>query len=348
MFTPAAATPCITVEPPNFSNSIHDSNSSVSLSNQKKLEILKFLPKFNSHCHLGGEIPIQTLLKYANEEQKLALDNGMVEIASVKEYEKTFHIFPLISQIIDTHEKLKEATYQTCQRFILDNNQLVLLRTGLKSLESRNYEDYLKTVLEGIKEASSDNFACFLMLSLKRSSSLEMAKITVDLAQEYREKGVIGIDISDISTQGDINTIMPELLRAKENGLKIAVHMGESTQEQDQMLIINQLEPDLIDHGVNLCAEAENWIKNHKTPVTICLTSSIATKMHPSDSIHPWIVKYLESESTHPIDLGTDDSTVFGNIFLSDELYRLCSTLEFEKVVQIANESFDRAKKLLT
>lgn len=83
-----------------------------------------------------------------------------------------------------------------------------------------------------------------------------MAQLTVDLALKYRDNGIIGIDISDISTTGNIMTIIPELLRAKENGLKIAVHMGESMNEQDQMLIINELKPDLIDHGVNLCDEA--------------------------------------------------------------------------------------------
>lgn len=220
------------------------------------------------------------------------------------------------------------------------------MRTGLKCLENKNYEDYLKTVLDGIQQASSKNFTVLLMLSLKRSSSLEMAKLTVDLAIEYREKGVVGIDISDISTTGDIRTILPELLRAKKNGLKMAVHMGESALEQDQMLIINQLEPDFIDHGVNLCKEAEAWVKERCIPVTICLTSSIAIKMHSPNSAHPWITNYIESESRHPIDLGTDDSTVFGNISLSDEFFTLYPNLEFEKIVQIANDSFLRAKKI--
>jgi adenosine deaminase len=139
---------------------------------------------------------------------------------------------------------------------------------------------------------------------------------------------------------------MQELVRAKENGLKIAVHMGESTEELDQMLIIDKLEPDLIDHGVNLCKEAENWVRKQNIPVTICLTSSIATKMHNPKNIHPWITNYLESEGNHSIDLGTDDSTVFGNIFLSDEFFKLVPVLEFEKIVQIANESFERSKKI--
>lgn len=325
-------------------NYVIENDSSLS-SHGRKFEVLKSLPKYNAHCHLGGEIPFETLLKYASDEQVQALQKAMSDIAARAEYEKAFCIFPLISQIINTHEKLREATYQTCQRFKSDNNQIVLMRTGLKILENLDHEQYLQTVLEGIQEAASDDFNAFLMLSLKRSSSLEMAKLTIDLALEYRADGVIGIDISDISTVGDIEAIIPELIRAKENGLKIAVHMGESAQEQDQMLIINSLKPDLIDHGVNLCEEAKEWIQKQNVPVTVCLTSSIATKMHDPDDLHPWITEHLKNE--HPIDLGTDDSTVFGNISLTNELFRLCSDLEFEKIVQIANNSFDRSKAFL-
>lgn len=319
--------------------------NSTALSNQNKIEILKSLPKYNAHCHLGGEIPLETLMKYASPEQLQALQTAMSEIASGKEYEKAFGIFPMIGQIINTHEKLKEATIQTCQRFKSDNNQIVLMRTGLKTLEGKSHEDHLKTVLAGIQEAASDELKVLLMLSLKRSSSIELAKITVDLALKYRSAGVIGIDISDISTVGDIKTIIPELLRAKENDLKIAVHMGESTQEQDQMLIINSLKPDLIDHGVNLCVEAKTWIQKQKIPVTVCLTSSLATKMHSITVPHPWIAEHLNSE--HPIDLGTDDATVFGNITLSEELCRLTSDLEFEKIVAIAKRSFERSRGFL-
>lgn len=343
MFEPTSISPSNTNA---LSSTVHNLSNSSSLSNGKKFEILKALPKYNAHCHLGGEIPAATLLKYGSPAQIQALTQAMSEIASGKEYEKAFCIFPLISQIINTHEKLKEATFQTCQQFKCDNNQVVLMRTSLKQLDNRDYEEYLKTVLEGIQEAASDDFNIFLMLSLKRSSSLEMAKLTVDLTLKYREKGLVGIDISDISTIGDIKTIIPELLRAKENGLKIAVHMGESAQEQDQMFIIRELKPDLIDHGVNLCEEAKEWIKKQNIPVTVCLTSSIATKMHHQTSPHPWITEHLKSE--HPIDLGTDDSTVFGNIVLSDELFRLCSDLEFDKILQIAEKSLVRARSFFS
>lgn len=319
--------------------------TALALNSDEKYEILRSLPKYNSHCHLGGEIPLETLLKYASEDQRQALEKAVLELSEGKEYEKAFCIFPLISQIINTHEKIKEATYQTCQRFKLDNNQIVLMRTGLKIVENRSCEDYLNTVLEGVKEASADNFNVFLLLSLKRSSSLEMARLTVDLALKYQSKGVVGIDISDISTTGDITDILLELKRAKQSGLKLAVHMGESIKEKDQMLIMHELEPDLIDHGVNLCEEAKALIKKRNLPVTVCLTSSIATKMHDPEMPHPWVLENLIND--HPIDLGTDDSTVFGNIFLTDEFFRLCSHLEFEKVVEIANDSFERSKLLL-
>ncbi len=304
---------------------------------------LKGIPKYNSHCHLGGEVPLATVKKYASPEQMEAIQKGFAAIVEGHDYEKAFFIFPLISQVINTLERLKEAAFATCERMKADNNRIVLMRTGLKLLEGKSYEEYLKAVLEGFEDAASEDFCVRLLLSLKRTSTLDMAKETVDLALQYRGRGVVGIDISDVSTKGDINTIMPELLRAKGAGLKIAVHMGESVLETDQMTILEKLEPDLIDHGVNLCDEAVAWVKAHKTPVTVCLTSSIAVKMHEASSPHPWIAEHLRSG--HPIDLGTDDSTVFGDICLTDEFERLASDQGVDKATEIMKTSFERAKK---
>ena len=97
-----------------------DVGISKTLLNGRKLEILRSIPKYNSHCHLGGEIPIEILLKYASEDQAQALIQAMQELSLGKEYEKAFCIFPLVSEIINTHERLKEATYQTCERFRVD------------------------------------------------------------------------------------------------------------------------------------------------------------------------------------------------------------------------------------
>lgn len=316
----------------------------------RKIEQLRQQPKFNSHCHLGGEIPIAFIKKFATDEQLEAIEKGFAEIAKGKKYEDAFFIFPLISEVINTHEKLIEGTYQTCKKFQDDNNQLVLMRTGLKVLENKSYEDYLISVLEGIKKAKQEflqqnppkHFSLLLMLSIKRSSDINFAKTTIDLALKYQAQGVIGIDISDISTQGNIKPILPEIIRGKDAGLKIAVHMGESPNETDQMLIINSLKPDVIDHGVNLCDEARDWVNDNKVPVTVCLTSSLVTKMHPEDQLHPQLVNCLNHE--HPTHFGTDDSTVFGDTSLTEELYKLHPQLDVEQIVEIAEKSFQNAQ----
>lgn len=318
----------------------------VTLERKEIFSIIQSLPKVNAHCHLSGEVPIKTLKKFATPEQKQLLKKTIAEISAGQDYKNAFVIFGLINQIINTHEKLQEAAYQAALRFREDNNQFVLMRTGLKILEGKTYQDYLNSVLEGIKRASKDNFNILLMLSLKRASSLEMAKLTVDLALRYRERGVVGIDISDISTDGDIRNILPELRRAKQSGLKIAVHMGELAEEKDQMIIIDALEPDLVDHGVKLCPQAEKWVRNQRVPVTVCLTSSLATKMHKSEETHPWVVNYIDSQ--HPILLGTDDSTVFGNITLSDEFMKLSAYIEVEEIVNIAKHNFECFKTLFS
>lgn len=122
--------------------------------------------------------------------------------------------------------------------------------------------------------------------------------------------------------------------------------MGEVPGEEDQVLILDELEPDMIDHGVHLYPEAVNLMKSRRTSVTVCPTSSIATKMHSVEDLHSRIADYKNNPFEYEIHVGTDDSTVFNGITLTDELFGLHPDLGFGKVVQLVNESFRRAEEL--
>lgn len=301
------------------------------------------MPKANTHCHLGGEYVMQKIWDMANDQQKAAIESSLRAFAETKDYKKAFEIFPIVGKVVDTHERLRIVTLHACEKFRSDNNQYVLLRTNLKVLEQQNYEAYLNTVVSAIEEVEKEgNFKVGLMLSVSRATPLDVAEKTVEIAIKHKGR-VVGIDISGKCNEGDIRTIMKPLKDAKEAHLKIAVHMGELPDEPDQMEIINNLSPDLIDHGVNLCPEALDWITKNKVPVTICLTSSYATTMHPHNETHPWIKRDLPD---HMKLLGTDDEMLFG-ASLTQEYLILSDFTSPEKAQKIAEQSIIFAKNFI-
>ncbi|MGE0010175.1 MAG: adenosine deaminase [Candidatus Babeliales bacterium] len=274
---------------------------------QDAYTIIKRLPKAELHIHLGGAYPLSYLRTIATPEQFAALQMGLDKVADKVEYQNIFSAFGLVSQIVNSEQKVEDGTYALCKELQADSVEYVEIRTGLKNM-GNGYQSYLEAVLRGIERAMCANFRACVILSLQRNATMAYAQATIDLARAYKDRGIVGIDISGDSAIGDIRPILPIVLQAKTAGLKILVHIGESQFETDQMLLLETLQPDRVGHAVHLCDEAYQWIIAHKIPVEVCLTSAELTMMIDHHTMHPWIAYYRKG---HPIIIGTDDPLLF-------------------------------------
>ncbi|MBS0619984.1 MAG: hypothetical protein JSS61_00800, partial [Verrucomicrobia bacterium] len=296
------------------------------------------LPKAELHLHLGGSYPKEYLRSIASDEQMEALEKGLEQMAQGVDYRASFPFFSLITRLVDTEEKVKKGTQALCLALKEDNVRYVEIRTGLKNL-GRGFEAYLVAVLEGLEAEREAAFDAKLILSLQRSSSPESAQETVDLALKYRHLGVVGIDISGDALIGRVETILPILVNAKQAGLPFVIHMGESPDETDQMLLLTALEPARIGHGVYLEPEARKWMLAHQTPLEVCLTSSVLTQMISSHEEHFGNELY---QLGHPIVLCSDDPLLFST-HLSQEfsLAKKHMGLSVEEIENLSRKAFE-------
>lgn len=301
------------------------------------------LPKAELHLHLGGSYPKDYLFSIADQVQREELEKNLEWIAGGVNYNDAFRAFQLISQIVNTEEKVQKGAEALCITMKNDRVAYAEIRTGLKDL-GQGQEAYLKAVLNGIQTQLSSDFQAAVLLSLQRSSSREVAQKTVDLALKYRDQGVVGIDISGDSTLGHVDAFLPELVRAKEAGLLFVVHMGESPHEKDQMYLLEALQPARIGHGVHLSSEAQEWVLKHRTPVEVCLTSSVLVKMVESYDQHPGLQLFRQG---HPIVLCTDDPLLFSTSLTQElQFAHTHGGLSVDEVKSIAANAFDHALKV--
>lgn len=281
----------------------------------EKLAYFQSIPKAELHLHLGGAYPREYLYSIATEEEKQTLEMALDNVSKKLDYHEVFHVFQLISKIVNSEEKVRKGVESLCVALKKDGVKYVEIRTGLKNLRNGT-EAYLNAILEGLRVQNTKDFQAKILLSLQRNSSVSIIRETIDLALKYQNQGVIGIDISGDSTIGQTHLILPELLRAKKLGLSFALHIGESPKEEDQMQLLTSLCPVRVGHGVHLSREAEEWILSNKIPLEICLTSSVLVQMIDQYDEHPGIAYFRKG---HPVVFCTDDPLLFSTS-LSQEL----------------------------
>ena len=303
-------------------------------------EQIQQLSKAELHLHLGGSYPLEYLCSIATPEQYAALESGLTQLSGGIEYQKAFFVFGLVSAIVNTEQKIEDGTFALCKALQNDGITYVEIRTGLKNLGG-GYEAYLQAVLRGVARATHPNFTARIVLSLQRNSPIIYAEKTIDLALAYRHHGIVGIDISGDSTLGDGKDLLSMLVRAKQAGLALLLHIGESPLETDQLLLLETLQPNRVGHAVHLTPDALAWIKEHKTPIEVCLTSSMLAKMVNHFTEHPGIE---HGNNQHPIIICTDDPLIF-KTSLTQEFMLLhdAHILDYAGIKRMIETSFNYA-----
>lgn len=141
----------------------------------------------------------------------------------------------------------------------------------------------------------------------------EAAQESVDLAIEFKDKGVVGVDISG-NPRSPFAPFQPLLLRARAAGLPLAVHFAEISHEEETAAML-ALRPERLGHACCLSDAEERALIASRIPVEVCMTSNVRTRSVPSYEAHH--LRRLLSAS-HPVALCTDDPGLF-HTSLSDE-----------------------------
>lgn len=305
------------------------------------LGAIQSIDKHELHLHLGGAWPIDYLLNVSTPSAFNHLNNFLDMIENGIDYHEGFHAFDLVASIVDTEEKVRNGVEALCKTMIADGVYYLELRTGLKNL-GQGEEAYLLSILNGIDHATDGTtLTVKVLLSLRRNTSQRVAEKTFSLYQKYSSH-IIGLDISGDSTIGNGDSFMKTYeAYSRTVDIPLTLHLGESPKETpaQQMHELRTLKPRRIGHGVHLCEEAITWIRKHKIPVEMCLTSALRVRMIEQYEEHPGLQLHREG---HPVVVSTDDPLIFRKT-LSEEIELACGLLtlshtECETYIQTFSE----------
>jgi adenosine deaminase len=131
-----------------------------------------------------------------------------------------------------------------------------------------------------------------IILCLDRAFPQHLNEIIVEKAIAYRDRGIVGIDIAGPeSSTFDPAHYKAAFRRARQQGLGITVHTGESGPVEEVAQVIRHLEPDRLGHGVKSAYDDRTMAMLRERGITLelCPTSNLNSRVVSGWDEFAWI-----------------------------------------------------------
>ena len=163
-----------------------------------------------------------------------------------------------------------------------------------------------------------------LIFCLDRAFPYELNEIIVEKAIGWHDRGVVGIDIAGPeSVTFRVADYRRLFRRARQYGLGLTIHTGESGPVEEVARVVELLEPDRIGHGVKAAYDprAMAMIRDRGIVLEICPTSNLNTRVVSGWDEFRWIFDTLRRNEVR-FTINTDGPEML-KTYIRDELATL-------------------------
>ncbi|XP_061078061.1 adenosine deaminase-like protein isoform X1 [Conger conger] len=295
------------------------------------------LPKVELHAHLNGSISVATMENLISRKPHLNVQHSMTAIhkGQHRTLGQAFQAFKVIHQLVDTEEDILMVAKAVIGEFAADGVKYLELRSTPREETKTGLTKrmYVETVIEGIRQCKQEglDIEVRFLVAVDRRNGPQVAMETVKLAEDLMVSSdgvVVGLDLSGDPKVGHGKDFVPALQKAKNCGLKLALHLSEIPSQKEESELLLTLPPDRIGHGTFLHPEVGgsqslvDKVREKNIPLELCLTSNVKGLSVPSYDKHHFLYWY---QLGHPCVLCTDDKGVFSTE-LSQEYQLAAST----------------------
>jgi adenosine deaminase len=198
-------------------------------------------------------------------------------------FEQIYH--PLLDKLSSGTYAVEKATYEIMVGAYSNNIKLIELRNNPMKHNhggELDLDHIIMAMLRGMERAllEHEDLSAGLIFCLAREFDFAMNYIIVEKAIKYRRRGVVGIDIAGPGNPNfRIDEYQSLIRKAKNEGLKITVHTGETADADDMWEVVEKLQPHRIGHGIRAVNDKRLLEKIVKQNIIleICPLSNLAT-----------------------------------------------------------------------
>jgi adenosine deaminase len=289
-------------------------------------EVLHELPKTDLHCHLDGSVRPQTIADFLEEEDRSVptdLRDQLRVAESCEDLDEYLDAFNLPIELLQSRDRIRRVAEELALDAAEENIWYLEVRFApfLHLEGDLNPRDVIEAVLEGLEKAERDTgIRTGTILTGLRSSEPEITKKLAHLVVEYKDRGVVALDLAGAERGYPAKDHLEAFYLARNENVNLTIHAGEDFGPESIHQAIHYCGAHRIGHGVRLGEDPEllEYVTNHRIPLEICVTSNVQTNAVESFADHP-IRKYMDRGVR--ITLNTDNRTV-SDTTITEEYYR--------------------------
>ena len=285
---------------------------------------VNMLPKVELHRHIEGAIRYTTMKEWVLADKLIARDapeeqlRDFILITKPVDGLKVFlEKFGLIHQVLSTPERIRRMAFEACAdatgegvRVLELRYSPVFIQGGRKEL---TFDRILAAMRDGIDAAVKQYpLAVGLIGILGREWDLPTATRATDFFIANRG-AILGMDLANDEANFGSGPFAGLFRKAREAGLRLTVHAGESnipTSSQSIRSALDELGAERIGHGVQIHKDPALMEEAARRGVILelCPTSNILTKCIPSLQAYP--IRTIRAAGVR-VCLNADDPGVF-------------------------------------
>lgn len=284
---------------------------------------LRGLPKAELHLHLEGSITPETLveLSRANDATPLTLEAAR-GVYSYTDFPSFLMSFKAVTERLHTAADYETITYAMLRDLAAQGvrHAEAYISIGILHWQDRLDVDEVMAAIECGRERGERDFGVSLLwiIDAVRHFGLDACARVFRKAAELQLQyaSVVGIGIGGDEARGPAQEFRELYREAKEAGLHLTCHAGESTGPQSVWAAIN-IGAERIGHALTAAQDPDliEVLAQKQIPLELNITSNLRTGCCPALAEHP-VRRYFEEGLM--VTLNSDDPPFFGANLLEE------------------------------
>ena len=281
---------------------------------------LRGLPKAELHVHLEGTVTPETLVRLSarNDASPLTLEEAKA-VYVYTDFQAFLMAFKAVAERLQTPDDYALITYEMIRDMAAQGvvHAEVYISWGIlmRFKPSLSIESVMDAV-EGARKRAETEFGVTVLwlIDAVRHFGVEEGATVFRLAAELRGKypSIVGIGIGGDEARGPAEGFREVYAEAKEAGLRLTAHAGESVGPESIWSALN-IGAERIGHGLAAQHDADllQVLAERQVPIEVNVTSNIRTGCCPAFDAHP-LREYFEGGLM--VTINSDDPPMFGAI----------------------------------